>query len=126
MERYAAIVRSFSGDARVTPPEPPGTDPPRFGANCLRVDGRIFAFLQEDRFVVKLSSTRVDELVSTAGAERFSLRRDRRPMREWAAVGNTPSSPWDFLAREAYEYVAGASGPPRRAKSGRRLSKGSR
>lgn len=99
-ERYAMLVEEFLGDRDV---EQSGKG---FGADALKVRGKIFAMLSQGRLVVKLPRLRVDALVASGDGERFDPRRDGRLMKEWLVLA--PASPleWLPLAREAREFVA--------------------
>jgi hypothetical protein len=80
-----------------------------FGSNPgLRVGGKIFAMLSDDRLVVKLPAGRVDELAAESVAERFDAGKGR-PMREWATVGAEHTVRWPALADEAFGFVGGAA-----------------
>jgi hypothetical protein len=100
--RFDDLVARFLQQPGVTPPNP-GRG---FGSSALRVDGRIFAMLVRGRLVVKLSASRVDELVAAGDGERFDADRGT-PMREWLALD--PASPveWGPLASDALSFVRG-------------------
>lgn len=99
-ERFAALVGEFAGIEEVTPPSPTRT----FGAATLRVNGKIFAMLTEQRLVVKLPKARVDALVDAGEGVRFDANR-AVPMREWLSLDPASVLPWSSLAREALEFV---------------------
>jgi hypothetical protein len=101
-ERYAALVEAFLGDHDV---EQSGRG---FGADALKMHGKIFAMLAGGRLVVKLPRQRVDALVASGEGERFDPRRDGRLMREWLALAPTSEIDWLTLAREAKTFVASA------------------
>jgi hypothetical protein len=104
--RFAAVVEAFSRDRRVTG----GKMMASFG---LRVGGKIFAMLVRGDLVVKLPRERVDALVAAGRGHAFDPRHDGRLMKEWLVFpGDDP--PWVDLAREAYAFVGGPGGKPRR------------
>jgi hypothetical protein len=103
--RFAAVIEAFAGDRRVTS----GTMMASLG---LKVGGKIFAMLVRGELVVKLPRPRVTELVEAGIGQQFDPRRDGRLMKEWVVLaGDDP--PWVEVAREAYEFVAGATGKHR-------------
>jgi hypothetical protein len=73
------------------------------GNFTLKVGGKIFAILSEDRFVAKLPKARVDELVSQKLGTRFDPRKNGRVMKEWIVVAR--GARWLELAHEAYRFV---------------------
>ncbi|MFI6444758.1 hypothetical protein [Kitasatospora sp. NPDC050543] len=102
-DRFAELVDALAGLPGVTPPEQgPGR---RFGSAALKVDGRIFAMLVDDRLVLKLPLGRVSELVTAGEGEHFE--RGGRPMREWLALDPESAVGWLPLAQEARAFVAG-------------------
>ncbi len=107
-ETFALMTDALVGSAGVTAPEPGARR--RFGSTALKVDGSIFAMLQDGRLVVKLPRDRVDALIAAGAGEPFGAGRGRRPMAEWVAVVGVDESRWLALGREALRYVGGASG----------------
>jgi hypothetical protein len=71
--------------------------------DALKIDGKIFAFFQRDRLVVKLPADRVRALVAS-GAEPFTS--GGRTMREWVAVKPRTAAEQQRLALDAAKYVA--------------------
>ncbi len=103
-DAFARIADRFSIEKGVTS----GTG---FGSNPgLRVGGKIFAMLSNDRLVVKLPAARVDELLAGGVGDRFDAGKGR-PMREWATVGAEHAERWPALADEAFAFVGGATKP---------------
>lgn len=100
-DRYADLAEAFADDPAVAGPIP-GSG---FGSSALKVHGRIFAMLPEDRLVVKLPRARVDELRSSGEGEAF--RSGSRVMKEWVVVTSTDR--WVQLALEARAFVGGSS-----------------
>jgi hypothetical protein len=94
-DAFAALARGLLGEPEISE----GTG---FGNNPgLRVRGKIFAMLNRGRLVVKLPSTRCDELVGAGQAEFFHT--GGRTMREWVAI--RPGPDWPELARGALDFV---------------------
>ena len=100
-DRFDEMVGDLVGLPGVTPPG----QGKGFGAAALRVGGKIFAMLAQERLVVKLPAARVDELVGTGDGVRFDANKGV-PMKEWLSLD--PESPlsWHQLAREALAFVA--------------------
>jgi len=96
--RFAHVVDAMTNHRDVT--LEPGWGSGNF---VLKVGGKIFAILSEDRFVAKLPKERVDELVSKQLGTRFDPRKNNRVMKEWIVVPD--ATRWIELAREAYRFV---------------------
>lgn len=95
-EWFEAVAARLRGERGVTE----GTG---FGASPgLRVDGKIFAMLAHDEFVLKLPARRCADLVSGGAARPFD-RGQGKPLREWVVIG--ADADWLALAREALEFV---------------------
>jgi hypothetical protein len=77
-----------------------------FGSDALTIDGRIFAALSQGKLLLKLPSSRVDELISNGVAEPFVLR--ERVMREWLLLPIRQRELWPALADEASRFVSEA------------------
>lgn len=109
--RYAELAERFAGKPGVTLP---GADGGRrgFGADALKVDGRIFAMLVNGRLVLKLPRTRVEALVAEGEVERFDSG-PGRVMREWVTVLPDSADRLDALAAEALAFVR--SGSPQKS-----------
>jgi hypothetical protein len=84
--------------------EPGGAN--RFGANALKVGGKIFAMLAGGSLVVKLPAARVDALVAAGEGTRFDPR-GGRPMTQWFVLDPDSRQGWLPLAAEAMGFVAG-------------------
>ncbi len=106
--RFAAVHEAFARDRRVSSGK-------MMASLGLKVDGKIFAMLVRGSLVVKLPRERVAELVDSGRGHQFDPRRDGRLMKEWVVLEGT-EPPWLDVAREAYQFVAGAAatGPRRR------------
>jgi TfoX/Sxy family transcriptional regulator of competence genes len=99
--RFATIASALKGDEGVTV----GSGKRGFGSGALHVDGRIFAMVTGDRFVVKLPRQRVAALVESGDGSPFDAGKGR-PMKEWVVLGDRISRHWLTLAREAKAFVA--------------------
>jgi hypothetical protein len=99
-ERYAALGDELLGELDPGPPSK------GFGADALKVDGRIFAMLVRDRLVVKLPRRRVDELIAAGDGDRFDPGHGRL-MKEWLVIGPSAEDRWLALATEALAFVGG-------------------
>src|SRR5204863_6980170 len=99
------LVRRFKDDPVVTPPPASGKGG-KFGADALKVDGKIFAMLSRGELVLKLPRSRVDELVASGGGGRFDPGHGR-VMKEWVTIAPSHARTWPELADEARSFVAG-------------------
>lgn len=102
--RFAALVDTLSAEPGVTPP----SEGRSFGANGLKVQGRLFAMLVRGRLVLKLPRGRVDALLASGDGARYDPRGDGRLMKEWLVLNPASSQDWLTLAREALTFVAAA------------------
>ncbi len=81
------------------------SDSSKFGANALKVHGRIFAALtRSSHLLLKLSPARVDTLLAARRAERFAS--GGRVMNGWIVIGPTDTAEWISLSEEARDFVA--------------------
>jgi hypothetical protein len=80
----------------------------RFGANALKVNGKIFASLSRGRLLLKLPEARVDGLIGAGKGEPFSTGADR-VKKEWVTIAPTTAEDWCALAQEARAFVGGAT-----------------
>ncbi|MDX6228502.1 MAG: hypothetical protein QOI76_1892 [Frankiales bacterium] len=73
----------------------------------LKVSGKIFAFLKDDRLVVKLPAVQVSRLIASDRAVPFTS--GGRTMREWAmlALPADGQPAWRGWMTEAHDYVSG-------------------
>ena len=99
---FMPLVAAFADDPHVSRGKMFGS------SSVLSVNGKIFAMLVKGRFVAKLPSEKVDELVSGGGGEYFDPGHGRL-MKEWVAF-DAGTAAWVELAREAYRFVKGAMG----------------
>lgn len=100
-DQFEIVVTHFAKRRGVTAP----TGGSGFGKAALRVDGRIFAMLVRDEFVVKLPRERVAEIIAAGKGRAFDANKGT-PMREWL-VAATPAKSWVGLAEEALAFVRG-------------------
>jgi hypothetical protein len=99
--RYARLVETFIAAGKGAPGEKKG-----FGSSALTVEGRIFAMLSGDRFVVKLPPPRVAGLIAEGVGEAFDANRGR-PMKAWLKVRPGHEAAWEPLADEAFRSAVG-------------------
>jgi hypothetical protein len=99
-KKFARLVARMAGEPRVTVDAGWGK-----GNVVLKVTGKIFAILSDDRLVVKLPKARVDEMVEAGRGSRFDPRKNGRVMKEWL-VPDQPSRA-TALVREACAFVSG-------------------
>ena len=103
-----AAIASHHGETWVP------SDSPKFGANALCVNGRIYAALTRNRrLLLKLPPARVMELLATHHAERFES--GGRVMNGWITLTPAAADRWIALSDEARKCVAGE--PRRKRKS---------
>jgi TfoX/Sxy family transcriptional regulator of competence genes len=117
-QRFAALLAALAADPELAPSvadfEAGRRQPSRkFGANGLKVNGRIFAMLVRGNLVVKLPRQRADTLVASGQGEPFDPGHGRK-MKEWVTI-LSPALSWVDLAREAHAFVAAVERPPSRA-----------
>jgi TfoX/Sxy family transcriptional regulator of competence genes len=96
-ELFESVVGPLLEDPRVTRST-------MFGARGLRIGGKVFAMLAQDRLVVKLPRARVEALASTGAGARFDPGHGRL-MKEWVGIPPTSADDWSGLLREAREFV---------------------
>jgi hypothetical protein len=99
-DSFRDVVAHFARKRGVTVPGGSG-----FGKAALRIDGKIFAMLVRDEFVVKLPKERVTEIIAARGGRAFDANKGT-PMKEWLVVATPPKS-WLGLAEEALAFVRG-------------------
>jgi TfoX/Sxy family transcriptional regulator of competence genes len=99
-ERFAELVATFTSNPSVTPPQAKGT----FGSSTLRVNGKIFAMLVDDKLVLKLPQARVATLIASGEGAAFDGGKGK-PMKEWLRLESDVEERWRALANEALEFV---------------------
>lgn len=103
-DRYADLVETLArSEADVVHPKAGSATSRGFGADALKVEGRIFAMLTRERLVVKLPRRRVDELVAAGRGERFDPGHGRL-MKEWLHLYEGDATDWETLGREALAF----------------------
>ena len=96
--RFSPVVQFFARDLDVT------YGGKGFGSGALKVNDKIFAMITSKRaFVVKLSRTRVAELVAAKKGELFDPGSGRL-MKEWFVVRSAPTT-WLGYAQEALTFI---------------------
>lgn len=100
---FARIVASHGDDRAVAPPSRAGGG--QFGANGLKVNGKLFAMISKGRLVVKLPRARAAELVAAGTGTRFDPGHGRL-MNEWVTISLERSRLWHELVEEARQFVA--------------------
>jgi hypothetical protein len=98
-EFYQAVTARYADESGLSPSK-------GFGSNALKVNGKIFASLTRGRLLLKLPEKRVDALVASNKAARFSTGVGR-VKKEWLTVAPSTKREWLALAKEARAYVGG-------------------
>jgi TfoX/Sxy family transcriptional regulator of competence genes len=79
-----------------------------FGAEGLKIAGKVFAMQVKGNLVVKLSAARAHQLVAKGHARLFDPGHGRL-MKEWVEVDSSSKAAWLPLAEESFAFVkAGA------------------
>jgi hypothetical protein len=76
-----------------------------FGMPSLKIKGKAFAGLFEDKMVFKLTGEPHKKALAERGAKLFDPM-GGRPMKEWVQVPMSSAKQWKTLAEEAMNYVA--------------------
>lgn len=101
-ERFQDLVDELVSDPDVTPPIATVNGRKPFGADALKVRGKVFAMLSSgQKLTLKLPAERVQALLASGDGERFNPRHDDRQMKEWVTIASTYTGDWLPLAREA-------------------------
>jgi hypothetical protein len=96
---FLALAKSFAGDDKVTFGEGKG-----FGANALKVKGKIFAMISsKNQLVVKLPNARVNQLVKEQLGDYFDPGHGRK-MKQWLEFRGA-SETWFDIVHEARNFV---------------------
>jgi TfoX/Sxy family transcriptional regulator of competence genes len=94
---YAQIVKHFAGK--------PGVETGKmFGAEGLKISGKVFAMEVKGKLVVKLLAARASECVATGQARLFDPGHGRL-MKEWLEIDADSKLNWLALAEESFAYV---------------------
>lgn len=75
-----------------------------FGAEGLKINGKVFAMTVKGDLVVKLPAERCASLIETGSARAFDPGHGRS-MKEWVAVPANHARVWQGLANEALAFV---------------------
>ncbi len=100
---FSRLAARLAGGAETDLPES-GGGRGRFGADALRVRGRIFALESHGQLVVKLPEARARELILQGTGVPFTAGRGV-PMRGWVALPARDPGLQERLAEEAFTYV---------------------
>ena len=76
----------------------------KFGADSLKVGGKIVAMLVNESLVVKLPRQRVEALVADGSGNQFDPGHGR-PMKEWLRLRPDAPVDWLLLVKEALDFV---------------------
>lgn len=76
-----------------------------FGKACLKVGGKAFASLHNEKLVFKLANEHHKKALSLRGAELWDPSGKGRPMKEWVALPITEAKHFKVLATQALAYV---------------------
>ena len=101
-ELYRAVAARHAGKVEASPSK-------GFGSSALKVNGKIFASLTKGRLLLKLPEARVDALVKSKKAVRFSTGVGR-VKKEWLTLAPSTEHEWLALAAEARAYVVAQAG----------------
>ena len=109
--RVATLLRALKSDPHLAPvvqefeerAKRSGGGGRKFGANAMKVNGKLFALFTEATVVVKLPKARVAELLASQIGTAFDPGHGRL-MTEWLTVTH-PNASWAELVREAYAFV---------------------
>ena len=101
-QRFAELAKCYEGEPGVALPGDRGAQ--GFGASALRVDGKIFAMLSDERLVVKLPRQRVTALIAAGQGDAFDANKGK-PMKEWLRVADDANVDWRALSGEALAFV---------------------
>jgi TfoX/Sxy family transcriptional regulator of competence genes len=109
-EQFTALVDQMIATSEATFGGDESTGARRmFGSTSIKTGGKMFAFFNKDRLVVKLPASRVTELVETGKGRPYDPG-DGRIMREWVAVVSESAEDWLTLATEAEAFVGKRGG----------------
>ncbi len=77
-----------------------------FGKACLKVGGKAFVSLHNDKVVFKLTGEQHRRAMALESAELWDPSGKDRPMKEWVALPVAGARQFKLLAAEALAYVA--------------------
>lgn len=96
-DRFASLADALLTDPHVS-------EGRMFGAQGLKVGGKVFAMLVQGRLVVKLPAERVKALVDAGVGDPFDPGHGRL-MKEWITIPLATDVDWLALATEAKDYL---------------------
>jgi hypothetical protein len=104
-EQFTALVNQMiaTSDASFGDDETKGARG-MFGSTSIKTGGKMFAFFNRDRLVVKLPAGRVTELVESGEGGQYDPG-NGRIMREWMVVVSESAEDWLAMATEAEVFV---------------------
>ena len=105
---FSRLAARFAGRAETDLPAPGGRRS-RFGADTLRVCGRIFALESHGQLVVRLPEARARELILQGIGGPLTAGQGV-PLRDWVALPAPDTSLQESLVEEAFTHVQ-ALGP---------------
>jgi hypothetical protein len=79
-----------------------------FGKACLKVKGKAFISLHNEKLVFKLTGEPHQKAMALKGAELWDPSGKGRPMKEWVALPIAQARAFNALAENALAYVAGS------------------
>jgi TfoX/Sxy family transcriptional regulator of competence genes len=79
-----------------------------FGADGLKISGKVFAMEVKGQLVVKLPAQRATDLVATGDVRLFDPGHGRL-MKEWVEVDSNSKLDWLALAQESFAFVKAGS-----------------
>ena len=103
VDSFSRLAARFAGRPDTGLPVPGGPRG-RFGADALKVRGRILALMSRGQLVVKLPEVRRRELIDQGLGESFTTGRGF-PAPAWAAVPTHGPGLWRTLSEEAFTHV---------------------
>ncbi len=95
---YEKLVAAFDSDETVTSGQ-------MFGKACLKVKGKAFTSLHDERLVFKLTGDAHKKAMALKDAQLWDPSGKGRPMKEWVAVPPLEAKHFKGLALEAHGYV---------------------
>jgi TfoX/Sxy family transcriptional regulator of competence genes len=98
---YAKIASHYEGKTGIETGK-------MFGAEGLKISGKVFAMEVKGKLVVKLPAARANECVDTGQARLFDPGHGRL-MKEWLEVDANSKLDWLALAEESFAYVKAGS-----------------
>jgi len=98
---YEKLITTFASKEGVTSGQ-------MFGKACLKVNGKAFTSLHNDKVVFKLTGDAHKQAMSFKNATLWDPSGKGRPMKEWVALPAVEAKHFKALATEALSYVLNA------------------